>query len=363
MTSGMSTPLHALIVEDRPADAELMLHELRRADFNPDWVRVETEQDYLARLDPTLDIILADYHQPQFDALRALNLLQERGLDIPFIVITGILGDELAVELIKRGAADFLLKDRLGRLGQAVAKALEGKKLRGERKRVEEERARLLAETEHNLQRIRTLYEIGLATTSTLDLQAVLDVLLEKIDLLVPHSAATTVRLFDKETGELEPVACRHLDEEDWKAAMRENRGGMVRTVFKNKAPLIIDNVQRDSRTPDPEFFRQHGLVSYLGVPLIAKGEVLGVLSFFTKEKHEFSDEEVKFLSMLAGQLAMSIYNSRLYEQTKKQAVELDKSNKVKTEFLTIMSHELRTPLGVIMQYTGMLEDRMLGEI
>ena len=318
------TPLRALILEDRPADAELMVHELRRAGFNPDWARVETEQEYLSHLDPALDIILADYHQPQFDALRALHLLQESGLDIPIIVITGILGDELAVELIKRGAADFLLKDRLGRLGQAVGKALEQKMLREERNGAEEERARLLAETEQNLQYTRTLYEIGLATTSTLDLQAVLNVLLEKIDLLLPYSTATTIRLIDKENGDLEPAACWQLGEEEWRSAVKQGQEGLSETAIKNKSALIIGNVQTDSRTRYPEFFREQGLVSYLGVPLIAKGEVLGVLSFFTKEQHEFSDEEVKFLSMLAGQLALSIHNSQLYEQTKKQALQLE---------------------------------------
>ncbi len=69
----MATPLRVLILEDQPADAELMLHELRRAGFAPVWERVETEAAYLAHLDQSLDIILADYHLPQFDALRALR--------------------------------------------------------------------------------------------------------------------------------------------------------------------------------------------------------------------------------------------------------------------------------------------------
>ena len=79
----MATPLRVLILEDQPADAELMLHELRRAGFAPVWERVETEAEYLAHLDQSLDVILADYHLPQFDALRALRYVQECGLDVP----------------------------------------------------------------------------------------------------------------------------------------------------------------------------------------------------------------------------------------------------------------------------------------
>ena len=108
----MSNPLRVLILEDRPSDTELMLHELRQAGFDPEWVRVETEQDYLTQLDQAPETILADYHLPQFDAQRALQILQERELDIPFIVVTGVLGDELAVELMKQGTrADLFVLD------------------------------------------------------------------------------------------------------------------------------------------------------------------------------------------------------------------------------------------------------------
>ena len=98
------TPLNVLILEDRPADAALMVHELRRAGFDPVWRRVETEADYLAHLQAGLDVILADYALPQFDALRALQLLRERGWDTPFIIVSGNIGEELAATAMKQGA-------------------------------------------------------------------------------------------------------------------------------------------------------------------------------------------------------------------------------------------------------------------
>ncbi len=134
----MPSPLHLLILEDRSADAELMLHELRRAGFAADGRRVETEADYVAALDPALDLILADYSLPQFDALRALQLLQQRGLDIPFIIVTGSISEEVAVECMKQGAADYLLKDRMTRLGQAVTHVLDQKRLRSEKRQAEQ---------------------------------------------------------------------------------------------------------------------------------------------------------------------------------------------------------------------------------
>lgn len=125
----MSTPLRLLILEDRPPDADLMVLELKGAGFDPQWKRVDTEEDYLANLDFYVDVILADYLMPQFNGLRALKLLQEQGLDIPFIIVTGGV-EEFALECLKQGAADYVLKGKLRRLGPAVKHALEQKKLR-----------------------------------------------------------------------------------------------------------------------------------------------------------------------------------------------------------------------------------------
>lgn len=129
----MSIPLRLLLLEDNLSDAELIVHELRRAGFDPRWQRVETEPAFLAGLDPAPELVLADYSLPQFDGLRAFDLMVERGLDIPFILVSGVLGEEKAVAAMKKGVADYLLKDRLARLGQAVTSALDNARERNER--------------------------------------------------------------------------------------------------------------------------------------------------------------------------------------------------------------------------------------
>ncbi|MBE0544401.1 MAG: PAS domain S-box protein [Verrucomicrobia bacterium] len=137
----MSTLLNILIVEDSEDDTLLLLHELRRAGFEPEWKRVETEPDFLAELENAPDLILSDYSMPQFSGLRAVDCLRERGLDIPFILISGTIGEEAAVEAMKHGVTDYLLKDRLGRLGHAIERALDQKKLRDERNRMQQQLA------------------------------------------------------------------------------------------------------------------------------------------------------------------------------------------------------------------------------
>lgn len=126
-------PIFVLMLEDNADDAELILNQLHVAGFELDCVRVETQGEYLQHLSPGLDLIIADYRLPTFDGLTAMHLLKERGLDIPFILVSGSIGEERAVAAMRDGASDYLLKDRLGRLGPAVARALEQKRLRLEK--------------------------------------------------------------------------------------------------------------------------------------------------------------------------------------------------------------------------------------
>ena len=130
----MPIPLKVLIAEDNPLDAELVLRELRRAGFEPEWTLVQDEKDFLAALNGDLDLILSDFDMPQFSGYRALELLKERNLEIPFILVSGTIGEETAVEAMRLGATDYLLKDRLARLGVTVKHALEETKLRREKR-------------------------------------------------------------------------------------------------------------------------------------------------------------------------------------------------------------------------------------
>jgi len=130
-------PLKVLVLEDRPIDAELVLYEMKRSGYSCVSKRVDTKEDYLKGIEDVPDIILADYSLPQFTAMQALHLLQERGLDIPFVVVTGTISEEAAVETMIHGAADYLLKDRLSRLGQAVQRALQQKALRDEKRQAD----------------------------------------------------------------------------------------------------------------------------------------------------------------------------------------------------------------------------------
>ena len=125
--------LRVLILEDNPLDAALMVDELRQAGFDPVWERVDSEADYLVKLDTVPDVILADYNLIQWDVTSALRAVQARGLDVPMIIVSANMSEEAAIECIRQGAADYLLRDRLARLGGAVRKALEDQQRRLEK--------------------------------------------------------------------------------------------------------------------------------------------------------------------------------------------------------------------------------------
>jgi PAS domain S-box-containing protein len=170
---------------------------------------------------------------------------------------------------------------------------------------------------------LTALHDINLAITSTLDLPEILRILLEKIDTLLPY-AASHIRLINKTTGKIEPIIARNFDETRWKAGTEETHHSIHHDIVQSKKPLTICNLQRDSRAARRgEFYRDQGLTSYLGVPLVAKEEVIGVLSFFTKGEHEFTQEEIAFAETLAKQASIAIHNSQLYERGKMLSEEL----------------------------------------
>jgi PAS domain S-box-containing protein len=139
----MATPLRLLLVEDDPHDAELIVRRLQRAGFEVTWERVDTEAAYVEKIRAGFDLVISDHAMPQFSGLRALELLRGHECDTPFILVSATIGEESAVRAIKQGANDYLMKDRLTRLGAAVAQALEQTRLRRERLQAE----KLLRET------------------------------------------------------------------------------------------------------------------------------------------------------------------------------------------------------------------------
>jgi len=149
--------LHLLILEDNPADAELSVRELEKEGFVVEWSLVETEEAFREALNQRPEVILADYSLPSFDGLSALKIKQEIVPEVPLVILSGNIGEEIAVECIKSGATDYVLKDQLFRLGPVVRRALKEAHLYRERREAREslqeseERYRNLIESTYDL--------------------------------------------------------------------------------------------------------------------------------------------------------------------------------------------------------------------
>lgn len=141
--------LRLLVVEDDPSDFELIARELMKNGFDPVCWRVDRREEFSSRLvEDRPDVIIYDHNLPHFSSAEALQITQSSGLGIPFIIVSHAIGDEDAVALMRAGAADYLLKDRLGRLGESVRHALEQRRLREEHAAARESIVALNAELE-----------------------------------------------------------------------------------------------------------------------------------------------------------------------------------------------------------------------
>lgn len=133
-------PLNVLIVEDSEEDAHLMVLELKRCGYDPHCLRVEDEAGMARALEERdWDLVLSDFSLPRFSLRGALELLQRKEADTPFVIVSATIGEEAAVEAMKAGAHDYVLKHRMGRLGPAVERELRECAVRRERRRLEEQ--------------------------------------------------------------------------------------------------------------------------------------------------------------------------------------------------------------------------------
>jgi diguanylate cyclase (GGDEF)-like protein/PAS domain S-box-containing protein len=132
MDAPQAEKLRILLLEDRDTDFDLVKIELRRSGFDAEVTRAITEAEFREALHPGYDLILSDYSLPQFSGMRALAILKESGIDLPFILVSGTIGEEAAVEAMQMGASDYLIKDRLGRLGNSIRATLEKRRLQDE---------------------------------------------------------------------------------------------------------------------------------------------------------------------------------------------------------------------------------------
>jgi DNA-binding NtrC family response regulator len=160
--------LNVLIVDDSEDDVQLLLRELRRNGYQPNHLRVDTPGAMKSALaEKEWDVVLSDYSMPLFDGVSALEILKESGLDLPFIIVSGKIGEETAVRVMKAGAHDYILKDNLSRLVPAIEREIQDAGERRGRRHVEAELLRAKEEWERTFDAITDPIMISIQVTGS----------------------------------------------------------------------------------------------------------------------------------------------------------------------------------------------------
>jgi PAS domain S-box-containing protein len=302
----MKSPLRILHLEDNPHDAELIQAVLEAEGIVCQVTRVDTQADFFASLEQVgFDIILADYTLPSFDGLSALKITLEKCPDVPFIFVSGTLGEEVAIEALKIGATDYILKQRLSRIVPSVHRALRESKERAERKRAEA----LLSEEKRLLEMI--------AKGNSLSM--ILDALCRLVEELSKGSLCS-ILLLDPDGNRLWHGAAPSLP----KSYIDAIDGGFIGpaagscgTAAYRKEPVIVSDIAQDPLWANyRDLALPHGLRACWSTPVVASdGRVLGTFAIYGRAPRSPTPQQQNMIEQITDLASIAIERKRAEEE------------------------------------------------
>ena len=335
-SSARERPLRVLLVEDNPADAELCVWELKRAGLKVSEDIVQTADEFAERVrSKPYDIVLADYRLPNWTGMEALEHLQRQGLDIPLILVTGAMGEEAAVDCIKKGASDYVLKDRLVRLPVAIGGALHEKARRDQAAVLQGQIIRGKKEWER-----------------TFDTVPDLVFLLDEQNCIkrANRAAAETLGL---EFSQLVGRTCYKVLPCVAELQLGTQHQRMRGTNWQERRDIEEPRLGKSFEVTATPVSDPSGLL---------RGTVL-VLRDISERKR--AEEEIRKLNEglehRVGERTSELAAANKELELRSQEVE--RANQLKSHFLASMSHELRTPLNAIIGFSDLLAEGIAGQV
>src|SRR5437879_3626758 len=306
MVGIMEQELRLLILEDVAAEAELLVRQLTTAGLRCAWRRVETEaafQEALRELQP--DLIISDFSLPRYDGSAALALAVREAPETPFIFVSGTIGEERAIDVLKQGAVDYVLKNNLARLAPAVKRALEEAASKRARRRAEERIARLTRV-------LQMLSGINAAVVRIRDRTQLFEEAC-RIAHDVGSYAAAFVAIIDPPTRIARPVAWTGRGAEQREAVRFQLEGGETDETVTGRAlrtgeAVVRHNIRSADDSPAYRECRPSlQLASVASLPLLVDNTPVGAFTVAATESDAVGDEELRMLQEVASNLSFEI--------------------------------------------------------
>lgn len=344
-------PLRVLLVEDCEDDAELVLRELRRRGLLSSWQRVDSAEAMRQALrNDQFDVIISDYQMPQFGAFEALEIARRSGLDLPFLIVSGTIGEEVAIRAMKLGAHDYLMKGNLARLVAAVEREVREAAMRRERRAAEAARRQEAAVS-------AALARAGRELIAGLDTPVVLDRLCQVTAELLDCTATCTL-LRDDASGLYQIVASYggSLEEREALRVVQLSPEAMDPLLSRLAAGGVLQlNGHELSSLAAAAPLLRAGVDRALFVGLFRGRELFGLLEAGVRaHPAPFAAWQERIAEGLGQLASLALENVRLFEAAQE-------ASRLKSDFVATISHELRTPLHIIIGYNTLLLDGVYG--